>query len=95
MRVAVGPAGTRPARDHRGNRRIDPGRRRIRRRPRGVAALARAGDADRWAGTVLSARQLTDAYGITDTDGRRPDCWGYLAAYGWERDDGAGIDDFR
>jgi NAD(P)-dependent dehydrogenase (short-subunit alcohol dehydrogenase family) len=62
---------------------------------RGVAALARAGDADRWAGTIISARQLADAYGITDTDGSRPDCWGYLAAYGWERDDGAGIDDFR
>jgi NAD(P)-dependent dehydrogenase (short-subunit alcohol dehydrogenase family) len=62
---------------------------------RGVAALARAGDPDRWAGTIISSRQLADAYGITDTDGSRPDCWGYLAAYGWERDDGAGIDDFR
>jgi NAD(P)-dependent dehydrogenase (short-subunit alcohol dehydrogenase family) len=62
---------------------------------RGVAALARAGDADRWAGTIISARQLADTYGVTDTDGSRPDCWGYLAAYGWERDDGAGIDDFR
>jgi NAD(P)-dependent dehydrogenase (short-subunit alcohol dehydrogenase family) len=62
---------------------------------RGVAALARAGDADRWAGTIISARQLADAYGITDTDGSRPDCWGYLATYGWERDDGAGTDDFR
>jgi len=62
---------------------------------RGVAALARAGDANRWAGTIISSRQLADAYGITDTDGSRPDCWGYLGAYGWERDDGAGIDDFR
>jgi hypothetical protein len=39
---------------------------------RGVAALARAGDADRWAGTIISARQLADAYGITDTDGTAP-----------------------
>jgi len=62
---------------------------------RGVAALAWAGDAERWAGTIISSRQLAGAYGITDTDGSRPDCWGYLAAYGWERDDGAGIDDFR
>src|SRR6266581_49417 len=62
---------------------------------RGVAALARAGDAGRWAGTIISSRQLADAYDIADTDGSRPDCWGYLAAYGWERDDGAGIDDFR
>ena len=46
-------------------------------------------------GTIVSARQLADAYGITDTDGSKPDCWGYLAAYGWEREDGAGIDDFR
>ena len=62
---------------------------------RGVAALATADDADRWAGTVVSARQLADAYGVTDTDGSRPDCWGYLAAYGWERDDGEGVDRFR
>ncbi len=62
---------------------------------RGVAALAQAGDASRWAGTIISARQLADAYGVTDTDGSRPDCWGYLAAYGWDRHDGAGIDDFR
>lgn len=62
---------------------------------RGVAALARAGDAHRWAGTIVSARQLADAYGITDTDGSRPDCWGYLAAYGWDQHDGLGIDQFR
>lgn len=62
---------------------------------RGVAALARAGDAERWKGSIASARQLADAYGVTDTDGSRPDCWGYLAAYGWERDDGHGIDEFR
>lgn len=62
---------------------------------RGVAALARAADVDRWAGTIISARQLADAYGITDTDGSRPDCWGYLAAYGWEKEDGLDIDQFR
>jgi NAD(P)-dependent dehydrogenase (short-subunit alcohol dehydrogenase family) len=45
--------------------------------------------------TGRSSCQLADAYGITDTDGSRPDCWGYLAAFGWERDDGAGIEDFR
>jgi NAD(P)-dependent dehydrogenase (short-subunit alcohol dehydrogenase family) len=53
--------------------------------PEGVAALAAAGDADRWAGTIVSARQLADAHGVTDTDGSKPDCWGYLAVYGWER----------
>jgi NAD(P)-dependent dehydrogenase (short-subunit alcohol dehydrogenase family) len=62
---------------------------------RGVAALARDAGAERWSGTIVSARQLADAYDLTDTDGSRPDCWGYLAAYGWDRDDGHGIDDFR
>jgi NAD(P)-dependent dehydrogenase (short-subunit alcohol dehydrogenase family) len=62
---------------------------------RGVAALARAADAERWAGTIVSARQLADAYGFTDTDGSRPDCWGHIAAYGWENEDGRGIDEFR
>jgi NAD(P)-dependent dehydrogenase (short-subunit alcohol dehydrogenase family) len=62
---------------------------------RGVAALAQDANVGRWAGTIISARQLADAYGVTDTDGSRPDCWGYLAAYGWERDDGEGIDEFR
>lgn len=62
---------------------------------RGVTALAQAADVSRWAGTIISARQLADTYGVTDTDGSRPDCWGYLAAYGWERDDGHGIEDFR
>jgi NAD(P)-dependent dehydrogenase (short-subunit alcohol dehydrogenase family) len=62
---------------------------------RGVAALARAEDAGRWAGAIISARELADAYDVTDTDGSRPDCWGYIAAYGWEHDDGSGIAAFR
>jgi NAD(P)-dependent dehydrogenase (short-subunit alcohol dehydrogenase family) len=48
---------------------------------RGVAALARDPGASRWAGTILSARQLADAYGVTDVDGSRPDCWGYIDAF--------------
>jgi len=62
---------------------------------RGVAALAGAADADRWAGTIVTARQLADAYGFTDTDGSKPDCWGYLATYGWDEHDGRGVDKFR
>jgi NAD(P)-dependent dehydrogenase (short-subunit alcohol dehydrogenase family) len=62
---------------------------------RGVAALATAADAERWAGTIASARQLADAYGVTDTDGSRPDCWGYLATFGWEPEDSRGIEAFR
>lgn len=61
----------------------------------GVAALAQDADVHHWAGTIISAHQLADAYGVTDTDGSRPDCWGYLAAYGWARKDGHGIEDFR
>jgi short chain dehydrogenase len=52
---------------------------------RGVAALAQDAAVSRWEGTIISARQLADVYGFTDTDGSKPDCWGYLAAYGWER----------
>jgi NAD(P)-dependent dehydrogenase (short-subunit alcohol dehydrogenase family) len=62
---------------------------------RGVAALAQAADADRWAGTIASVRRLADAYGFTDADGSKPDCWGHIAAYGWEHEDGRGIDEFR
>jgi NAD(P)-dependent dehydrogenase (short-subunit alcohol dehydrogenase family) len=62
---------------------------------RGVAALAHDGDARRWDGTIISARQLADAYGVADADGSKPDCWGYIAAYGWEREDGVGIEEFR
>lgn len=38
---------------------------------------------------TASARQLAD------TDGSRPNCWGYLAAYGWEQEDGKGVAQFR
>ena len=62
---------------------------------RGIAALAGAGDAARWHGSIVSARRLADAYDVTDTDGSRPDCWGYNAAYGMEREDGYGIDQYR
>jgi hypothetical protein len=41
------------------------------------------------------ARRLADAYGVTDIDGSRPDCWGYIDAYGRERDDGWSIGEFR
>ena len=58
---------------------------------RGVAALAAAGDAARWSGEVVTARQLADAYDVTDTDGSRPDCWGHLARFGWGHGGEAGI----
>jgi NAD(P)-dependent dehydrogenase (short-subunit alcohol dehydrogenase family) len=62
---------------------------------RGVAALALDRDPSRWAGTIISARQLADAYDFTDTDGSKPDCWGHLAAYGWDHSGGEDIEDFR
>ncbi len=51
---------------------------------RGVAALAADTNAGRFAGQVLTTRQLADEYGFTDTDGSRPDCWGLIAAHGWD-----------
>ncbi len=62
---------------------------------RGVSALAHDPDPQRWTGQILSARQLADTYGVTDIDGSKPDCWGYLAEYGWEREDGYGVEAFR
>jgi NAD(P)-dependent dehydrogenase (short-subunit alcohol dehydrogenase family) len=50
---------------------------------RGVAALASDSEKHRFAGRVLTARQLADEYGVTDTDGSRPDCWGLIAEHGW------------
>jgi NAD(P)-dependent dehydrogenase (short-subunit alcohol dehydrogenase family) len=50
---------------------------------RGVAALAADTGHNRFAGRVLTARQLADQYGVTDTDGSRPDCWGLIADHGW------------
>ncbi|XAZ24547.1 SDR family oxidoreductase [Sinorhizobium sp. B11] len=46
---------------------------------RAVAALAADPDRNRWNGQSLSSFQLADAYGFTDLDGTRPDCWRYLA----------------
>ncbi len=51
---------------------------------RGIAALTADRDASRFTGQVLTARQLADTYDITDTDGSRPDCWGLVAAYGFD-----------
>ena len=62
---------------------------------RGVTALVTDDDPSRWAGRIASARQLADAYGVTDLDGSKPDCWGYLADYGWSRDDGFGVEQYR
>jgi len=45
---------------------------------RGIAALAADPQLGRFVGQVLSSAQLARVYGVTDTDGSRPDCWTYL-----------------
>ncbi|MFF8291995.1 SDR family oxidoreductase [Streptomyces sp. NPDC016309] len=45
---------------------------------RAVAALATDPDRHRWNGRSLSSGQLAREYGFTDTDGSRPDAWGYF-----------------
>jgi len=62
---------------------------------RGVAALAKDAEVVQFAGRVLTARQLADRYGITDTDGSRPDAWGYIATYGMEEQSGRDVERFR
>lgn len=62
---------------------------------RGLAALAQDSDVAQFAGQVLTARQLADRYGVTDTDGSRPDAWGYIATYGMEEQSGKDVERFR
>ena len=45
---------------------------------RGIAALAADDGLARYAGQVLTSYDLAVAYGVTDTDGSRPDCWRYV-----------------
>ena len=62
---------------------------------RGVAALAGDPDVARFAGQVLTARQLADTYGHTDTDGSRPDCWSLVEAYGFDHGSPEDIEHYR
>lgn len=45
---------------------------------RAVAALAADPRVARWNGHSVSSGQLARAYGFTDVDGSRPDCWRYM-----------------
>ncbi|HEY3682143.1 MAG TPA: SDR family oxidoreductase [Streptosporangiaceae bacterium] len=45
---------------------------------RAVVALAADPDLARWNGASLSSGGLAQAYGFTDLDGSRPDCWRYV-----------------
>jgi NAD(P)-dependent dehydrogenase (short-subunit alcohol dehydrogenase family) len=62
---------------------------------RGIAALAHDPEAAVFSGQMLTARQMADRYGVTDVDGSRPDCWGYIAEYGTEEQSGANVERFR
>ena len=62
---------------------------------RGVAALAGDLDAARFAGRVLTSRELADTYGVTDVDGSCPDCWGYIAEHGIDEQSGRDVKRFR
>jgi hypothetical protein len=45
---------------------------------RGIAVLAADPAVARYAGTSLTSGQLARIYGVTDTDGSRPDGWSYI-----------------
>lgn len=62
---------------------------------RGIAALAADIGPARWSGQIVTARQLADAYDVTDTDGSRPDCWGYINRYGMDEQSGERAEDYR
>ena len=62
---------------------------------RGLAALAADPRVSRFAGQVLTSRQLADEYNLTDIDGSRPDCWGYIDTYGIEEQSGRDVERFR
>ena len=62
---------------------------------RGVSALAADESRRRFAGQVVTARQLADAYDVTDVDGSRPDCWALIADHGWSEEDPAVIERYR
>jgi NAD(P)-dependent dehydrogenase (short-subunit alcohol dehydrogenase family) len=62
---------------------------------RGVSALAADEGRRRFAGQVVTARQLADAYDVTDVDGSRPDCWALIADHGWSEEDPEVIERYR
>lgn len=62
---------------------------------RGVAALAGDAAHRRFAGRTLTSYDLASTYGVTDADGSRPDCWGYIARHGLSEQSGVGVAEFR
>ncbi|MET9438049.1 SDR family oxidoreductase [Streptomyces sp. NPDC006551] len=60
---------------------------------RAVAALAADPERARWNRQSLSSGQLAKEYGFTDTDGSRPDAWGFIVAK--ERGENPSVADYR
>ncbi len=44
---------------------------------------------------MLTSRRLADTYGVTDTDGSRPDCWALVDARGFDHGAADDIDEYR
>lgn len=61
---------------------------------RGVAALAGDANPRRYAGRSLTSYDLAKEYGVTDTDGSQPYCWGYIDTYGTGEQSGRGVEEF-
>jgi len=59
---------------------------------RGLRALAADPDKARWSGQSLSSGQLAKEYGFTDTDGSRPDGFGYFEEVVFGGKDGSAAD---
>lgn len=62
---------------------------------RGITSLAASPNAECWSGQIVTSRQLAESYDVTDSDGSRPDCWGYIGRYGIEEQSGEHVEDFR
>lgn len=61
---------------------------------RAVVALATDTDRARWNGASLSSGELAKVYGFTDTDGSRPDAFGYFQDIVFDGKEGT-VEDYR
>jgi hypothetical protein len=61
---------------------------------RGIAAIAHDPQRSRWNQHSVDAGRLATTYGVRDTDGSQPDCWGYMAASDTASED-VNPEDFR
>lgn len=62
---------------------------------RGVAALAADPGHSRHVGRCLSSHDLAAAYGVSDVDGSRPDCWRLIADHGFGKEHDVDVAGYR